>query len=199
MAGRSLLVTCSLVWSTGPSLKEFWNIQGKARGETKGKRVAIRQKLDGSGLRLAARLSIVLSTTKSMVEMFAPVVSKPLKRIQSRWPKVFERLCNLAIWSACLYLPTGVTAFELQRRDDVTGYGPAPAGVALLMFMLFFLKVYHSVQGCMNSLVDNVGRPLKKLSYMIFVTVVLAAMAIILVSAFKDVNHFEGDDSVADL
>ena len=34
---------------------------------------------------------------------------------------------------------------------------------------------------------------------MVFVTGVLAAMIIILASAFKDVNHFKGNDTIADL
>ena len=204
VSGHALLETCLPRLSNRPSLKEYWNTQGKGGDETKSKLVAIRQHLDMFTQKVAATVSIFVSPTKSMVEMFAQAVSKHITRSRSEWPKVIKAVCNLATWWAFLYLPTSVAAYELKSEDDVTGYGPilvgaALVGAALFMFILLVLKVRHSVRGHMNSLVNGGRRLLENLSFGVLVTGLLVATVILLVLAFPHIYEFKGDVCVSEL
>ena len=191
LAGRAFLHTCCSHLPAWPSLKEFWKLHVKVRDETKGKWAVIRQNLNLLVQHLAARLSIVLSTTKSMVEIFAQEISKPIKRSQRGWPKV--------TWWAFLYLPTRVAAHELKSGDDVTGYGLAPIGAGLMSMLLVWM-VCGSVRWYMNRSVDGVRRPLEKLSYVVLVAGVLAAIVIMtLAISFEGVYNFKENTSIADL
>ena len=172
VAGHSLLETCLSFLSSCQSRKKIENMQegGDFRGREQQER---EDKTKGT-----------------------PAVSKLIKWSQSGRSKVLERLCNFATLCAFVQSPTVVAAYGVQIDDAMTGYGVISASVILLMATVLVLEVGDSVQWHWKSFRDSVRGPLKKLSYMVWVALVLVAIPIILTSVFNDVNLFEAADSI---